>query len=230
MQHIEHYIFDLDDTLYPATNGMFAQISERITRRVAETLQLPPDEARAVQKQYWKQYGTSLRGLIVNHDVDAEAFLADVHDVPVEAFLTRDEALRSMLLRLPGRRHVFTNSPREYACRVLAALGVDDLFENVFDIRHSDLRPKPDPHAYARLLDAIGAPASTCLFVDDAPRNLPPARDRGMLTVWLRSPHSMAGGSPGLSVASADDAPAHLTIDTLAQLEGALSRHVTPRP
>lgn len=225
MQHIEHWIFDLDDTLYPASNGMFAEISQRITRRVADTLGVPDDEARAVQKQYWRQYGTSLRGLIVHHGIDPEPFLADVHDVAVERHLSADPGLRALLLRLSGRRHVFTNSPREYAERVLRALGVDDLFDQVFDIRHSDLRPKPDPHAYLRVLSALGTDGGRCLFVDDAPRNLPPARDHGMTTVWLRSPHSVAGGQAGLSVASAENAPAHVTIDALHELEDALARH-----
>lgn len=225
MKRIEHWIFDLDDTLYPATNGMFGHISRRITQRVVDTLNVTADEARAIQKHYWKTYGTSLRGLIVHHGVDPEAFLADVHDVPIEDLLGPDDALRAMLLRLPGRRHIFTNSPSEYAVRVLRALAVDDLFDRVFDIRHCNLIPKPDPHAYACVLDALGAPAQTCLFVDDAPRNLPPARDRGMTTVWLRSPHSQAGGQAGLSVADADESPAHVVIDALCDLESALTSH-----
>ena len=225
MKRIEHWLFDLDDTLYPASNGMFGHISQRITQRVSDTLGLSLDEARTVQKAYWKKYGTSLRGLVVEHGVDPEAYLTYVHDVPIEQLLSRDEALRALLQRLPGRRHIFTNSPREYALRVLAALGVDDLFEQVFDIRHCDLRPKPDPHAYTRVLAALDAPARACLFVDDAPRNLHPARAHGMTTVWLRSPHSQAGGQAGLSVASADEAPADVIIDALTELEEALTRH-----
>ena len=201
----QHWLIDLDDTLYPAESGLFALVARRITARIARTLDLTEDEARRVQKDYWRRYGTSLRGLVVEHGIDPEAFLADVHDVPVEGVLVPDPALRAALVALPGRLHVFTNGPHEYVARVLARLGVDDLFDRRFDIRHAEFIPKPDPHPYRRALDALGVAGSEVALVDDSPQNLAAGRAFGMWTAWLRSPHSMAGGAAGSSVALGAD-------------------------
>ena len=220
---ITDWLFDLDDTLYPASTGLFRQVSKRITERIAFLLGISDTEARVLQRQYWLQYGTSLRGLILHHGVDPEPFLAYVHDVPVASFLHADDELRAMLLRLGGRRHVFTNSPQEYAARVLDALGVADLFDNVFDIRHSGFCPKPDPGAYGRVLAALGRLPAQCLLVDDAPPNLVAARACGFKTVWLCSPGSVAGGAAGDSVdLAAAMTPADVVINSLGELEGAV--------
>jgi putative hydrolase of the HAD superfamily len=224
-----HWLIDLDDTLYPAESGLFSHVSKRITARIARTLDLPMDEARAVQRRLWRTYGTSLRGMIVEHGVDPEPFLEDVHDVPIESILAPDPALRDVLAALPGRLHVFTNASSEYARRVLVRLGVDDRFDRVFDIRHAEFVPKPDPHPYRRALEALGTTGPDVAMVDDSPQNLRAARRFGMWTAWLRSPHSMAGGSAGGSVALAtalaadadtDDAP-HAVIERLSDLPAA---------
>ncbi|MGH7725114.1 MAG: pyrimidine 5'-nucleotidase [Candidatus Eiseniibacteriota bacterium] len=218
---IRHWLLDLDDTLYPASTGLFHHVSRRITGRIASLLGLPEDEARRVQRAYWRKYGTSLRGLIVEHGIDPEPFLAHVHDVPVEEILAPDPALRRMLGSLSGERHVFTNGPAEFARRVLTRLGVADQFSRLFDIRHADFIPKPDPHPYRRVLESLGAPGDQIAMVDDSPQNLEPARALGMMTIWLRSPDSMAGGSAGNSVALATDG--HRTIDRLLDLPRALA-------
>lgn len=221
---IDHWIFDLDDTLYPASSGLFAQISGRITVKVAEILGLPPEEARLVQRDYWKRYGTSLRGLMLHEGIDPDPFLNYVHDVDVEGHVQRDENLRQLLLGLPGRRHIFTNSPGDYAARVLRALGVDDLFESVFDVRHSEFVPKPHEHAYHMVAQQLQGDPARYLFVDDAPHNLQTARSLGWWTVWLKVPTSVAGGVVGGSVALAGDvAPAHAVIDQLSELEVAVA-------
>lgn len=223
MYRIRHWLFDLDDTLYPASCGLFREVSVRITERISALLNLPIDEAKVLQRNYWKTYGTSLRGLILHHNVEPEPFLQYVHDVPVARYLSENLELRAMLVRLEGERHVFTNSPREHAERVLTALGVRDLFTGIFDIRHVEFTPKPAEHAYRRVLQSLNAPPESCIFIDDAPQNLTPARACGMLTAWLRSPRSEAGGQPGGSLAMRDGAAApHVTIDTLADLEPAL--------
>ncbi|MEO6462422.1 MAG: pyrimidine 5'-nucleotidase [Candidatus Eisenbacteria bacterium] len=219
----EHWLIDLDDTLYPAESGLFPHVSRRITARIATLLQLTEDEARVVQKRLWRTYGTSLRGLIVEHGIDPEPFLADVHHVPIESILAPDPALRDALSVLPGTLHVFTNASAEYARRVLARLGVDDLFRSVFDIRHAEFLPKPDPHPYRRALDALACAGSSVAMVDDSPQNLAAARRFGMWTAWVRSPHSLAGGSAGGTVAPATgsaDAP-HAVIARLSDLPGA---------
>ncbi len=228
MTEVRHFLFDLDDTLYPASTGLFSHVSRRITRRIAGALGVSEDEARIVQRALWRKHGTSLRGLQVEHGLDPEPFLADVHDVPVEELLTPDPALAAMLAALPGERHVFTNGPSEFVARVLARLGVAPLFTRVFDIRHADFVPKPDPYPYARALAALGADPKTIVMVDDAPQNLAQARALGLWTVWLRSPNSLAGGSAGASVAARSDraeqlAP-HETIDLLVDLPAAVER------
>jgi putative hydrolase of the HAD superfamily len=221
---VRHWLIDLDDTLYPASSGLFAHVSRRITERMSALLGLPFEEARAVQKRYWRRYGTSLRGLIVEHGVDPEPFLAYVHDVPVEEVLAPEPGLRATLAALPGARHIFTNGPAEFAHRVLLRLDVDDLFERVFDIRHAQFVPKPDPQPYRLALEALGVPGEAVAMVDDSPQNLARARALGMVAIWLRSPHSMAGGSTGSTVALVEEAPEgerpHLIIDRLEELRG----------
>ncbi|HEY4003469.1 MAG TPA: pyrimidine 5'-nucleotidase [Candidatus Xenobia bacterium] len=221
-----NWLFDLDDTLYSASTEFFAIVSKRITTHIAAELNLPWDEARALQRTYWRQYGTSLRGLVLHHGLDPEAFFAAVHQgVPVEEHLVADAQVRDMLLRLPGRRFVFTNSPQEYAHRILSTLHLGDLFEQVFDVRAAGLVPKPDPQAYQRVLEAIGCEGSTCLMVDDNPQNLVTARRLGMRTVWLNSLASEAGQAvaQGERLVEEDEA-AHLTIGSLLELEGAVRR------
>ena len=229
-----HWLIDLDDTLYPAETGLFSHVSKRITARIGRTLGLPEDEARAVQRRLWRTYGTSLRGLIVEHGVDPEPFLADVHDVPVEAILVPDPALRAALVTLPGELHVFTNGPSEFARRVLGRLGVSDLFTKLFDIRHAEFVPKPNDVPYARALAALGVAGERVAMVDDSPQNLVPALRLGMWTAWLRSPHSMAGGRAGGSVALADEEgpSAHVVITRLHDLPAAwaAARRGTPPP
>jgi len=224
---IEHWLFDLDDTIYPASSGLFRHVSARITHRISELLGLPEDAARAVQRAYWRKYGTSLRGLVVEHGVDPEPFLAYVHDVPVEEVLAPDPELAAMLRALPGARHVFTNGPSEFAERVLSRLGVRDAFTHLFDIRHSGFVPKPDPEPYVRVLARLAAEPARIVLVDDAPQNVAQGRAMGLRTVWLRSPHSVAGGSAGSSVAlggeTAANGAADVTIERLSELPAALS-------
>ncbi len=125
LRHIDTWIFDLDNTLYPLETGFMRLIEERMTDYFERFSGLPRDEARALQKRYYKAYGTSLAGLIAEHDIDAHAFLAEVHDVPLDS-LSPDPALRGALARLPGRRLVFTNGSSAHARRVLAHLALDD--------------------------------------------------------------------------------------------------------
>jgi putative hydrolase of the HAD superfamily len=221
VKRIRHWLFDLDDTLYPAATGLFGHVSRRITRRIADTLGVPEDEARVRQRALWRRYGTSLRGLQVEYGIDPEPFLADVHDVPVEEILAPDPELAELLARLPGQKHVFTNGPSEFVHRVLARLGVDEHFTQVFDIRHHGFVPKPDPQPFLRAMAALGDPAGTLMLVDDSPQNLARARELGWWTAWLRSPHSMAGGTSGLSVAESAEghAPPHVVLDRLLDLE-----------
>lgn len=218
-----HLLFDLDDTLYPASSGLFPLVSARIHRFIQDHLACDASEARRLQSEYWRRYGTSLHGLMRCHGIEPEPFLEYVHDVPVEDCLERDEKLRSLLHSLPGHRHVFTNGPSFYADRVLRALGIEDLFENIFDIRAFGYVPKPNAAPYERVMDDLPGHDVTRILIEDAPKNLPPARDRGWFTIWLRSRDSVLGGSPGLSMASAPEFEADAVLDHLDELPQALS-------
>ena len=141
-------------------------------------------EARVLQRQYLRDHGTSLSGLMLNHDVDPRAFLDEVHRVELDC-LTPDPVLREGLARLPGRRLVFTNGAAAHAERVLAALEIADLFDDVFHIEASDLIPKPDPRAFARMIERHGVDPRRAAFFEDTEKNLKPAADMGMATVLV---------------------------------------------
>ncbi|MCS6987397.1 MAG: pyrimidine 5'-nucleotidase [Sphingomonadaceae bacterium] len=178
------WVFDMDNTLYSPRVNLFAQIDRRMEAYVGRLLGLPPEEARAVQKRYFHEHGTTLRGLMLSHGVDPHDFLSFVHDIDFSV-LSPDPRLRQALLRLPGRRFVFTNGDRPYALKVLGALGVEDCFDGLFDIHAMAYHPKPDPRAYRELLDTFDIRPDSALMVDDMAYNLRPAKALGMTTVWL---------------------------------------------
>ncbi len=178
------WVFDLDNTLYHHSANLFAAIDLRMKRFIAELLGLPEDAAFRVQKQYFRDFGTSLRGLMTLHRVDPHRFLDYVHDIDLSA-IRPDARLDAALAGLPGRKIVFTNADRAHADRVMARLGVAQHFEAVFDIFSADFVPKPDPAIYRRLVDLHGLDPTTCVMVEDMAKNLVPAHALGMTTVWV---------------------------------------------
>lgn len=144
LRRIDTWIFDLDNTLYPMEGEVQVQLDARITAYVARETGLPPDEARALQKKYLHEHGTTLAGLMAYHGVDPYGFLEEVHDISLDS-VAPDPALRAALERLPGRRLVFTNASAGHAERVLARLGYAELFEHVFHLEAADLTPNPRP-------------------------------------------------------------------------------------
>ena len=190
--HIRDWIFDLDNCLYPASTGLFSLIDERMGAYIQRLLGCDPQEAKRVQKAHFHAHGTTLAGLMKEHDVDPHDFLEDVHDVPLDR-VQADERLARLLPRLPGRRFVFTNGDAPYARRVLQAIGVQHHFDDLHDIHASDLRPKPDPHGYALLCDRFGIDPAHALLADDMVKNLAPAKELGMTTVWVDNGSEQAG-------------------------------------
>lgn len=184
LNHIRNWIFDLDNTLYPARASLFVQIEARMTDYVANHLGLDRVEARRVQKQYFHAHGTTLAGMMVAHGVDPHEFLEFVHDVDLSV-IGHNAALAEAIGRLPGRRLVFTNGDAPYAAKVLARLGLADVFDGIYDVHAMDYLPKPHPSAYAGLVAAFGVDPGKSLFADDMTRNLKPAKDLGMMTVWV---------------------------------------------
>ena len=181
---VDNWLFDMDNTLYPARANLFAQIDRKMAAYVSRLLGLGLEEAHVVQKRYFHEHGTTLRGLMLSHGVDPYDFLSDVHDIDTSV-LDPDPRLAAALKRLPGRRIVFTNGDGPYAERVLGALGILDCFEAIHDVHAMDYHPKPDPRAYRRVLAAMGHRPEQCVLVEDSRANLLTARRLGMRTVWL---------------------------------------------
>jgi putative hydrolase of the HAD superfamily len=181
-----HIFFDLDDTLYPSTNGLWASIRQRIGEYMLERLGIPAEQVPVLRRLYFENYGTTLRGLQIHHRVDADDFLAYVHDLPIESILVPDAELRHFLLSLSFPKWIFTNAHTNHACRVLSALGVSDCFTDIIDIRSMDFVCKPNPQAYRIALDRVGEDTpERCIYLDDASRNLAPAFNMGFFTVLV---------------------------------------------
>ena len=184
LDQIDTWIFDLDNTLYPARCDLFAHIDRRMTAFVGELLGVDPVEARRIQKAYFHGHGTTLAGLMAEHAVDPHAFLDYVHDIEMDA-LEANAPLAAAIARLPGRKLVFTNGDKPYALKVLDRLGLGESFEAVHDIHAMDLRPTPAASAYAGLCAAFAIDPAHALFADDMVRNLKPAKAIGMTTLWV---------------------------------------------
>ena len=194
---IESWIFDLDNTLYPARVDLFALIDEKMGLYIQRLLDVDAVEARRVQKHYFIDHGTTLSGLMAHEGIDPHDFLDFVHDIDMSR-LAPDPALNAALAKLPGRKLVFTNGDADYAGRVLAGLGLADAFDGLFDIHEAQYRPKPHPEAYSGMCRALGVEPGHALFVEDMARNLKPAKALGMATVWVNngSEHGSADASP----------------------------------
>ena len=184
LAHIETWLFDLDNTLYPAECEYMALIEGRMTDFVARETGLPRDEARALQKKYYHEHGTTLAGLMAHHGMAPKAFLDEVHDVSMDRLIP-DAALRLAIQALPGRRLIFTNGSLGHAERVLGHLGLDDLFEDVFAIETADYLPKPALATFEKMSARHGVAAPVTAFFEDSEKNLAPAAILGMTTVLV---------------------------------------------
>ena len=181
---IRNWIFDLDNTLYPASARLFDRIDAKMGAFISERLGVDLVEARRIQKGYFLGHGTTLAGMMADHGVNAHEFLDYVHDIEMDV-LEENAPLAAAIAKLPGRKIVFTNADTPYASRVLDRLGLAESFEAVHDIHAMDLRPKPEASAYAGLCAAFGLDPAESLFVEDMARNLKPAKAIGMTTVWV---------------------------------------------
>jgi putative hydrolase of the HAD superfamily len=214
---ISAVLFDLDNTLYPASSGVMRGIDVRITEYVRNLLGIDIEQARELRRHYYLTYGTTLNGLQRHHAVDAEHYLGYVHDLAIESFLTSDAELDRLLSELAATKAIFTNSPIEYARRVLRAMSIERHFEHVFDIRFSGFRPKPDPAVYQSVLDTLGVAGDAAILVEDTPQNLPPARALGITTILV--------GEPSPADAALAD---YVTPDVLAAVRIALELERAP--
>jgi putative hydrolase of the HAD superfamily len=185
--HIDAWVFDLDNTLYPSHCDLFAQIDQKMRAFISQFLDMSEDEAGLLQKQYYRDHGTTLSGLMTVHGMEPKAFLDFVHDIDL-APVRPDPRLAQAMMRLPGRKLVFTNGTVHHAERVMAQLGVRQAVDGVFDIVHADYVPKPRIETFRRFCSAHDvAPGSAAMF-EDLARNLAPAHELGMTTVLVEPP------------------------------------------
>lgn len=186
------WIFDLDNTLYPAECNLFAQVDLRMGGYISELLGISYDAARALQKQYFRDYGTTLRGLMDNHSVEPASFLGFVHDIDYSP-VPVDPDLDSALARLPGRKLIFTNGTVSHAEAVLNRLGITARFDGIFDIEAAAYIPKPNAAPYHGMVEAHGITANRAVMVEDIVKNLQVPADLGMRTVWVKTDHAWSG-------------------------------------
>ncbi len=182
---LQYALFDLDDTLYPRNTPVMPAIGERIKTYLMETLGLTYQEAAERRAYFNYTYGTVLRGLLQEEAVDIEEYLEFVHDIPVSEYIQPNPELSECLHSLPLRRLIFTNSYRKHAENVLAALGVSDAFEDIFDIRTVNYVSKPALHPYLTVVHRLGTTPDTCVYIDDQSRNLKQPKLMGMTTVLV---------------------------------------------
>ena len=184
--HIDTWIFDLDNTLYPAACNLFAQVDHRMGDFIARYLGVPYAHARHLQKAYYRQFGTTLAGLMKVHKLAPEPFLDYVHDIDLSA-LPELPALAAEIEKLPGRRLIFTNGSRRHAENVAAKLGVLHLFEDICDIAACEFVPKPERDAFDRMISLHGVRGDRAAMFEDMPHNLEAPHDLGMTTVLIKS-------------------------------------------
>jgi putative hydrolase of the HAD superfamily len=181
---VETWVFDLDNTLYPATYNVFAQVDRRMGEFVADFLGVSYDEAKLVQKRLFRTYGTTLRGLMLEHGMVPGPFLDYVHELDL-SLIPRHDRLNEVLYRLPGRKLIFTNGTVPYAERVVAQLGLDGHFEAVHDIVACAYLPKPDRSGYEAMCERYEIAPTSTVMIEDIAKNLLPAHEMGMTTVWV---------------------------------------------
>lgn len=182
--HVTEWVFDLDNTLYPHHINLFAQIDKNMTAFVAELLQLDPEDARKLQKQYYYDHGTTLAGLMQHHGVNPDAFLERAHAIDYSALLPQPE-LGEAIKELPGRKFIFTNGTVKHAEAAAGALGILDHFDDIFDIVAADYVPKPAGSTYDKFMNLNRVDTQRAAMFEDLPRNLSIPKSLGMRTVLL---------------------------------------------
>ena len=182
---INTWIFDLDNTLYDVGTNLFAAVSKRMTVFIQNKFKLEESAAKDLQREMFLKYGTTMRGLMVEHGMDPEEFLHFVHDIDVSD-LEPDPALKKLLENLPGRRLIFTNGSVPHAQRITEQLGIGQLFEGIFDIVAANFVPKPEPVTYQAMVDEFDVVTTASAMIDDMAKNLIPASNLGIRTVWLK--------------------------------------------
>ena len=185
-QSTKYWIFDLDNTLYSGDTKVFEQVSNKMTKYVSNKLNVDLNEAKKIQTNYFHKYNTTLNGLIKNHKIDANDFLDFVHDINID-FLKKDLKLNKELEKLDGKKIIFTNGSKKHALNITQKIGIDHHFDDFFDIIDANFVPKPFIEPYKKIVEKHKIDPKICAFVEDIARNLKPAYEMGMTTVWIEN-------------------------------------------
>ena len=183
---IKHWLFDLDNTLYSGQTKVFDQVDKKMSSFISKKLNIGLEEAKKIQKDYFHKYSTTLTGMIKHHKINADEFLEFVHDIDLD-FLKEDKGLENEISKIKGKKIIFTNGSKAHATNVTKKIGIDKLFDGVFDIVESNFIPKPSIESYKMLIEKYKIEPQYCILVEDIARNLKPAYELGMKTVWIKN-------------------------------------------
>ena len=184
LRNIKNILFDCDGVLYQDLEAVFGQVSKKMTEYISKKLNLDLKVARELQRSYFHKYDTSLNGLMIHHDIPPREFLDYVHDIDL-SFLKKDKTLRSELESTNLRKFVFTNGSKEHVKNITTSLGIDDQFENVFDIVDAKYNPKPAAKAFDLMIEKFKIDPKETLYIEDIAKNLSIGKERGAITAWL---------------------------------------------
>lgn len=188
---VTHWVFDLDNTLYSADSGLFSQVDVRMTDWIARTLKLDTQQANTMRLEYWKNYGTTLSGLMKYHAIDPDDYLHYVHDIDLSE-IASNPSLAHTIRALPGKKVIYTNGSRGHAERVLKHLGLEGCFDKSYAIEDTDYIPKPAHQAFEMVFNDIKLNPATSVMLEDTARNLKVPYDMGMQTVWIQNDDPIA--------------------------------------
>tara|TARA_B100000029_G_scaffold508338_1_gene594962 strand:- start:495 stop:1166 length:672 start_codon:yes stop_codon:yes gene_type:complete len=183
---IKYWIFDLDNTLYSGDTKVFDQVDKKMSKYISGKLNVSIEEAKKIQKNYFYEYNTTLNGMIKNHKIDPDEFLEFVHDIDID-FLRKDPDLAKEIEKLEGKKIIFTNGSRKHAINITKRIGIDQYFDDIFDIVNANFIPKPAIEPYKKLVEKHKIDPKLCVLVEDIARNLKPAYEMGMKTIWIEN-------------------------------------------
>ena len=184
LKNIKNILFDCDGVLYNDLKAVFGQVSKRMTNYISKKLNLDIKKAKELQTNYFHKYNTSLNGLMIHHDIPPEDFLKDVHNIDL-TFMKKDLFLREILGSLNLKKFIFTNGSKEHVENIIKHLGIDDLFDGIFDIVDAGFHPKPEAKAFDLMINKFNIDPKETLYIEDIAKNLSIAKNRGSTTAWL---------------------------------------------
>ena len=184
MKNIKNILFDCDGVLYQDLESVFGQVSKKMTKYISNKLDIDLIKAKELQTNYFHKYNTSLNGLMIHHDIPPEEFLKYVHDIDL-SFMKKDLVLRNELEKLNTKKYDFTNGSKEHVKNITEHLGIEDLFDGIFDIVDAEFHPKPEAKAFDLMLKKFNIEPKETIYIEDIAKNLSIAKERGIITVWL---------------------------------------------